>query len=155
MREVYTYIQLNCYWYPTWKTGALRQSRPLLLAPDFSKLFPRADLSEGRLADGLSKKIVFFTTPGLTGTRLSLLFPRHDADQLQQERPSLPCSWTYCTSPFSTTSEMRTVVRGAVSPTADDATVFAPNQRSCVSLTAFLRDIIFSQQDFRSAFTFA
>ena len=33
MREVYTDIQLNCYWYPPWKTGALRQSRPLLLTP--------------------------------------------------------------------------------------------------------------------------
>ena len=35
---------------------------------------------------------------------------------------------------------MRTVVRGAVLPTADDATVSAPNQRSRVSLAAFLRD---------------
>ena len=46
---------------------------------------------------------------------------------------------------------MRTVVRGAVSPTADDATVSAPNQRSRVTFTAFLRDTFFSRHDFRSA----
>ena len=33
MREIYTITQLNCYWYPPWKTGALRESRLLLLAP--------------------------------------------------------------------------------------------------------------------------
>ena len=81
----------------------------------------------------------------------SYFFP--GLDRLQQRRPSLLCSSTYCTSPTSTTSEMRTVVRGAVSPRVDDATVSAPDQRSRVSLTAFLRDIIFSQHDFRSAIT--
>ena len=42
---------------------------------------------------------------------------------------------------------------GAASPTADDATVSAPKKRYRVSLTAFLRDSIFSQHDFRSAIT--
>ena len=51
------------------------------------------------------------------------------------------------------TSEVRTVVWGAVSPTADDAMVSALNQRSRVSLTAFRRDTIFSQHDFNSAIT--
>ena len=51
------------------------------------------------------------------------------------------------------TSEMRTVVRGAVSPTGDEATVSALNQRSRVSLTAFRRDTIFSRQDFKPATT--
>ena len=50
-------------------------------------------------------------------------------------------------------SEMRTVVRGAVSPTADKATVSALNQRSRVSFIAFLRDTIFSRHDFKSAMT--
>ena len=48
---------------------------------------------------------------------------------------------------------MQTVVRGAVSPTADDTTVPALNQRSRVSLTAFLRDTTFSWHDYRSAIT--
>ena len=48
---------------------------------------------------------------------------------------------------------MRTVVRGAASPTADDATVSRSNQRSHVSLTAFVRDTTFSGHDFRSAIT--
>ena len=48
---------------------------------------------------------------------------------------------------------MRTVVRGAVSPTADEATVSAPNQRSRVSFTALLLDTFFSRHDFRSAIT--
>ena len=38
MRNVYIIIQLNCYWYTPWKTGALRRSRLLLLALDLSKL---------------------------------------------------------------------------------------------------------------------
>ena len=56
-------------------------------------------------------------------------------------------------APTSTTSEMRTVVRGALSPTADEATVSALNQRSRVSFTAFLCDMIFLRQDFKSAIT--
>ena len=48
---------------------------------------------------------------------------------------------------------MRTVVRGAVSPTADDSMVSALNQRSRVSLTAFRRDTIFSRHDFKFAIT--
>ena len=48
---------------------------------------------------------------------------------------------------------MRTVVRGAVSTTADEATVSVLNQRSRVSLTAFRRDNIFSQHDFKPAIT--
>ena len=101
MWEVYTNIQLNCYWYPPWKTGALRRSRPLLLAPDFSKLFWRANSNEGRLADGLVTENCFFVTPGLTGARVFLLFPGLEADRLQQGRPSFSCSATYCTSPTS------------------------------------------------------
>ena len=134
-----------------WKTGTLRQSRPLLLAPVFSKLFSRAASNEGRLAEGLSTESCFFATTGLTGARLFSLFP--GLDRLQQRRPSLSCSSTSCTSCTSTTSEMRTVVQGAALPTAEDATVSEPNQRSCVSLTAFLRNIIFSRHDFRSAIT--
>ena len=94
-----------------------------------------------------------FATPRLTGTRLFLLFLGVDADQLKQGRLNLSCYSTYCTPPTSMTSEMRTVVRGAVSPTADDATVSAPNQRCPVFLNAFLRDTIFSRHDFRSALT--
>ena len=43
---------------------------------------------------------------------------------------------------MSTTSEMRTVGRVAVSPTAYDVTVSALKQRSRVSFTAFHRDTI-------------
>ena len=100
-----------------------------------------------------NRRLFFFATPGLTGTLLFLLFPGLDADRLQQRRPGLSCSSTNCTSLISTTSEVRTVVRGAVSPTAADATVSAPNQRSRVSLTALLHDKFFSQHDFRSAIT--
>ena len=153
MREAYTNKQLNCYWYPLWKTGALRRSRPLILAPDFSKLFRRADSNEGRLTDGLATENCFFCKPGLTGARLFLLFPEFDANRLQQGRPSFSCSATYCTSPISTTSEMRTLVWGAVSPTADEATVSALNQRSRVSFIAYLCEITFSGQDFKSATT--
>ena len=151
MREVYTNLQLNCYWYPPWNTGALRRSRPLLLAPDFSKLFSRADSNEGRLTDGLETENCFFETPGLIDACLFLPFP--GLDRLQQRRPSFSCSATYCTSTTSTTSEMRTVVRGALSPAADEAMVSALNHRSRVSFTAFLGDKIFSRQDFKSAIT--
>ena len=48
---------------------------------------------------------------------------------------------------------MRTFVRGAVSPTADDVTVSALKQPSRVSFAAFLRDTIFSRHDFKSAIT--
>ena len=46
---------------------------------------------------------------------------------------------------------MRTVVWAAASPTADDATVSAPDQRSRVSLTAFLRDTFSSRHYIESA----
>ena len=151
MWEVYTNIQLNCYWYPPWNTGALRRSRPLLLAPDFAKLFSSADSTEGRLTDGRETENCFFETPGHIDDCLFLPFP--GLDRLQQGKPSFSCSATYCTSPTSTTSEMRTVVRGALSPTADEATVSALNHRSRVSFTAFLWDKIFSRQDFKSAIT--
>ena len=98
-----------------------------------------------------NRKLFFFVTPALNGARLFLLFPVLDADRLQEGRPSFSCSSTYCTSPTSTTSEMRTVVRGAVSPTANQATVPALNRRSRVSFTAFHRDRIFSRHDFKSA----
>ena len=102
----------------------------------------------------LQQKTVFFlATAGLTGARLFLLVMGLDADRLQQERLSFSCSATYCTFHTSTTSGMRTVVRGAVSPTADEATVSVVNQRSRVSLTAFLRDTIFSRLDFKVAIT--
>ena len=94
---------------------------------------------------------LFLETPGLADDCLFLPFP--GLDRLQQGRPSFSCSATYCTSPTSTTSEMRTVVRGTLSPTADEATVSALNHRSRVSFTAFLWDKIFSQQDFKSAIT--
>ena len=151
MREVYTNIQLNCYWYPPWNTGALRRSRPLLLAPDFSKRFSRVDSNEGRLTDGLETENCFFETPGLIDACFFLLFPK--LDRLRQGRPSFSCSATYCTSPTSTTSEMRTVVRGALLPTSNEATGSALNHRSRVSFTAFLWDKIFSRQDFRLAIT--
>ena len=151
MWDVYTNIQLDCYCYPPWNTGALRRSRPLLLAPDFSKLFWRADSNEGRLTDGLETENCFFESPGLADDCLFLPFP--GLDRLQQGSPSFSCSATYCTSPTSTTSEMRTVVRGALSPTADEATVSALNHRSRVSFTTFLWDKIFSRQDFKSMIT--
>ena len=151
MWEVYTNIQLDCYWYPRWNTGALRPSRPLLLAPDFSKLFWRADSSEGRLTDGLETENCFFETPRLADDCLFL--PFLGLDRLQQGSPCFSCSATYCTSPTSTTSEMRTVVRGALSPTVDEATVSALNHCSRVSVTAFLWDKIFSRQDFQSMVT--
>ena len=59
--EVHTNVQLKCYCYPPWNTGALRRSRPLLLAPDFSKLFSRADSNDGRLTDGLQTENCFFS----------------------------------------------------------------------------------------------
>ena len=80
-----------------------------------------------------------------------MLFP--GLDRLQQGRPSFSCSATNCTSPTSTTAVMQTVVRGALSPTADEATVSALNHRSRVSYTAFLWEIIFSRQDFKSMIT--
>ena len=102
MREIYTCLQLGCYLYPTWKTRALRPSRPFLLAPDFSKLFSWTDSNEGQLPDGPStENSFFFAATGLTGTRLSLPFPRLETDQLQRGRLSLSCSWTYWTSPSS------------------------------------------------------
>ena len=87
--------------------------------------------------------MVFFVATGFTGTLLCLLFPGLDKDRLQQVRPSLIYYSIYWTSPTSTTSEMRTVMRGVASPTADGATVSAPNHRFCVSMTAFLRSTIF------------
>ena len=48
---------------------------------------------------------------------------------------------------------MRTVVRGAASPTTDGAAMSAPNQRSRVSLTALLPHTIFCRHDFRSETT--
>ena len=105
MREVYIYIQLNCYLLHRWKIGALRKSQPLLFAPWFPKLFSRAASNKGRLADGLSTEKCFLAATGLTCTRLSLLFPGLDKDRLQQGRPSLICSSTYWTSPTSTTSQ--------------------------------------------------
>ena len=151
MREVYKYIQLNCFWYPPCKTRALRRSRILVLAPDFSKLFARADSNDGRPADGHATENRLFVTKGLTDARLFLLFP--GLDPLQQGRPSFSCSSTYCTTPTPTTSEMRTVVRDAVSQSAHEATVSALNQRSRVSLTAFRRDTSISRHDFKSAIT--
>ena len=145
MREVYSNTQLNRYWYPPWKTGASRQMTTTYCCPDFSKLSWRSDSNDGRLADGLATENCF--------SPLLLVFPGLDADRLQQGRPSLSCSATYCTSSTSTISEMRTVVRVAVSPTADDVTVSAPNHRSRVSFIAFLRDTIFSRHDFKSAIT--
>ena len=100
----------------------------------------------------LNRKLYFAATV-LTSARLFLFFPGLDTDWLQQKRPSLSCSSTYWKSPTSTTSERQTVVRGAASPTADDATVSAPNPRSRVTLTAFLRDTNFSRHDLRSAIT--
>ena len=153
MRELYTNIQLNYYWYPHGKLG-LYGDRDHFFSPPTSQNFSEEQTqNEGRLVDGLETENCFFTTPGLTGGRLFLLFPGLDVDRLQQGRPSFSCSATYCTSPTSTTSEMRTIVRGALSPTADEATVSALNQRSHVFFTAFLFDMIFSRQDFKSAFT--
>ena len=131
-----------------WGSPAIATTSP---RPDFSKLFSRADSNDERLTDGLQTEICFFTTPGLADDCLFLPFPGHDRPQ--HGSPSFSCSATYCTSPTSTTSEMRTVVRGALSPTADEATVSALNHRSRVSFTAFLWDKIFSRQDFKSAIT--
>ena len=89
MQEVYTYAQLICYLYHPWKNVKLRQSRPLLLAHDFSKLFCRAASNDGRLTDGLSTENCLFAGTGLTGTRFFLLFPGLDKDRLQQGRPCL------------------------------------------------------------------
>ena len=154
MRGVSTYKQLNWYWYLSWKTETLRWSQPLFLAPNFSKLFSRAVSIERRLADGLSAEKCFFSAiTGHTGTRLFLLYPGFDSDRLQQGRPSLLFSSTYWTSPTWKTSEMRTAMRGAASPTADDSTVSSPNQRSQVSFTLFLCGTTFSRHDSWSATT--
>ena len=67
--------------------------------------------------------------------------------------PSLWYSSTNWKSPTSTTSELRTVVWGAASPTVDDATVPAPNQRCRVSLNVFLRSTTILQHALRSAIT--
>ena len=71
----------------------------------------------------------------------------NNGDQASHALPRTACP------PTSTTSEMRTVVRGALSPTANEATVSALNHRSRVSFTAFLWDKIFSRQDFKSSIT--
>ena len=146
-------VQMNSkyYWYPPWNTGALRRSLPLLLAPDFSKLFSRADSNEGRLTTGLWTENCFFGTPGLTDDCLFLPFP--GLERLQHGSPSFSCSATYCTSPTSTTSETRTVLLGAPSPTADEATVSPLNHRSRVPFTAFLCAKTFWWQDFKSIMT--
>ena len=122
-----------------WGIGAIATTSS---RPDFSKLFSRAVSKEGRLADGLETENCFFVTPGLTGAHFFLLFPGLDANRLQQRRPSFSISATYCTSPTSTASEMRTVFRGAPSPTANEATVSTLNQRSRVSFFAFLCDFL-------------
>ena len=109
-------------------------------------------MKDGKQKD-FQQRIVFFAATRLTGTHLFLLFPRNDKDRLQQVRPSLLCYSIYWTSPTSTTSEMRTVMRGVASPTADDATVSASNHRFCVSMAAFLRSTTFYRQHFRSAIT--
>ena len=74
MQGVYTYIKLKCYLYPPWKTGPLRRSRLLLLAPEFSKLLSSAASSEGQLAHGFSRDKCFFVTRRLTGTRFFTLW---------------------------------------------------------------------------------
>ena len=99
MREVYTYKQLKCYWYPLWKTGALRQSRALLLAPDFSKLFSRATSNEGRPADGLSTANCFFLQQQ-DSLALASSYDIRDADS--RAGCSITNSWSFnsfCTKP--------------------------------------------------------
>ena len=121
--------------------------------PRFLKTFLKSRLKWRTASRWTRNRKLFFATPELTGARLFFLFPGLDADRLQQGRPSFSCAATYSTSPTSTTSEIRTVVRGALSPTADEATVSALNQRSRVSFIAFLRDKIFSRHDFKSTIT--
>ena len=153
MRDFYKKIQLKCYWYPPWKTGALRRPRLLLLASNFSKPFWRADSNEGRLADGLATENWFFCNTRTHWRSPLFALPVTWRRSTATRKTSFSCSSTYCTSPTLTTSEMRTVVRGTVSPTADEATVSALNQRSRVSFTAFRRDTVFSRHDIKSAVT--
>ena len=138
MREVSTCIQSNCFIYPPWKTGALRRSRPIYLGRHFSKFFLRVASNEGRLADSLStQNCFFFATTGLTGTRFSLFFLGLDTDRLQQASQGLYSS-IYQTFPAPTKSEMRTVGRGAASPTGDVATIpVAKNAPMYPSLCSF------------------
>ena len=153
MQEVFTYTIKLLLISPleNWAITAImiNSSRTRLLEILFKGRLKRRTASRRTF----TMKLFFFATPGLTGNRFFLLFPGLVAYQLQPGTPSLSCSSTYCKSPTSSTSEMRTVVWGAVSPTADDATVSAPNQHSRVSLTDFLRDTFFSRHDFRFATT--
>ena len=52
MREVYTFIQLICYFYPTGKPGHC-DDRDHFFTPDFLKLFWGAASNEGRVTVGL------------------------------------------------------------------------------------------------------
>ena len=137
-------VSLLEYWGIT--AIATTSHRPRLL-----KTFLKSRLEWRTANRRAGNRKLFFWEPGLTDDCLFLPFP--GLDPLQQGRPSFSCSATYCTSPTSTTSVMRTVVRGALSPTADEETVSTLNHRSRVSFTAFLWDKIFSRQDFKSAIT--
>ena len=119
IREVYTNIQLNCYINPPWNTRSFDNfSRTQFLKTFLESNFKWRTASRRTL----NIKLVFAAT-GLTGTRIFLPFAGLDKGWLEQGRPNLYCYSIDWTSPTSTTSETRTVVRGAASPTADDATV--------------------------------
>ena len=131
-------IQLEMIFITPWINWSLRRSRALHLAVDFSLLFLRAASNKGQLADGLANENCFWDITKLAG--IPNFAPFQDWSWTNCNKGDQACDarqiWTSLTS---TTSENRTVVRGAASPTTEDATLSAPNQRSRVSLTVSLR----------------
>ena len=80
MREVYTYIQLDCYWYPLGKLGQYGNQDCSFSHPTpQNSSEEQTQMRDGQQTD-FQQKTVFFATPGLNGARLFLLFPGLDAD---------------------------------------------------------------------------
>ena len=139
-----------------WKNGALRQSRPLILAPEFSKLFSRAASNNGILADELSKEKCSFLPQQdslalassyffLDSTQMDcnkgdqifddLQYIEHLLTQKHQKRRQS------CWAPPYEQLMMQQFLHQTIA------------HRSCVSLTVFLRSTTFSRHDQRSAIT--
>ena len=153
MRQVFTHIQLNGYWYPSRKTGALRQLRPLLLAPHFSYILWRAASKEGALADGHSTENCFFF---------------NNRTHWHSPLPTLPGTWHRSIATRETkliklpnilhishpNDNRYADSRARRSPIiCCDATVSATNHHSRLSFTTFLRDTTFSRLNLRSVST--
>ena len=76
--EVQTNVQLKCFWYPPWNTGALRRSRLLLLAPDLHLSRPRWCPTSPLCADSVR-------FPALAGPALHSALPNRKADIIDRK----------------------------------------------------------------------